>query len=154
MLRSQARHESVLNSTQNKDLLAKKILLMVETTCGSTEKLGNGKRPTAWLLLQLNLVIFLLSRNLRKTCMVGLVLRAPHRAVVYHMVGVTTIEIEAIVRTMLSLSIRLLAGQRRQMGKRRSESERINKYRISRRDGSGSCNRSGPEPIRFRLAVA
>ena len=25
---------------------------------------------------------------------------------------------------------------------------------IIRRDGSGSCNRSGPEPIRFRLAVA
>ena len=94
-----------MNSTQNKDLLAKKILLMVETTCGSTEKLGNGKRPTAWLLLQPNLVVFLLSRNLRKTCTVGLVPRAPHRAVAYDMAGVTTIEAEAIVTTMLALSI-------------------------------------------------
>ena len=76
-----------MNSTQNKDLLAKKILLMVETTCGSTEKVGNGKRPAAWLLLQPDLVIFLLLRNLHKMCMARLVPRAPHRAVAYDMVG-------------------------------------------------------------------
>ena len=87
-----------MNSTQNKDLLAKKILLMVETTCGSTKKVG-------WLLLQQDLIVFLLSRNLRNTCTVGLVSRAPHQVVAYEMVGVTTIETEVIVTTMLALSI-------------------------------------------------
>ena len=105
MLRSRARHESVLNSTQNKDLLAKKILLMVETTCRSTEKVGNGKRPAAWLLLQLDLVIFLLSRNLHKMSTVGLVPSNPHLVVAYDMAGVTKIETEAIVTTMLVLRI-------------------------------------------------
>ena len=82
-----------------------KILQMVETTCGSTEKVGDKKRPTAWLLLQPDLVIFQLSRNLRKTCTVGLVSRAPHQVVAYDMAEVTTIEIEAIVTTMLALGI-------------------------------------------------
>ena len=82
-----------------------KILQMVETTCGSTEKVGNGKRPTTWLLLQSHLVVFLLLRNLRKTCMMKLVPRAPHREVMDDMAGVATIEIEAIVTTMLALGI-------------------------------------------------
>ena len=69
------------------------------------EKLGNEKCPAAWLLLQLDLVVFLLSRNLRKTCMVVLVPRASYQTMADDMAGGTTIEAEAIVTSMLSLRI-------------------------------------------------
>ena len=88
MLWSRARHENVLKSNQNKDLLARKSLLMAERTCRSMEKVSNGKRPAAWLLLQLDLVVFLLSRNLRKTCTMELGSRAPHQSVLDDMAGV------------------------------------------------------------------
>ena len=65
--------------------------------------MDNGKCPEAWLLLQLDLVVFLLLRNLRKTCMMKLVPRAPHREVMDDMAGVATIETESIVPTMLAL---------------------------------------------------
>ena len=103
MLRSRARHENVLKSNQNKDLLAKKTLLMAERTCRSMEKVSNGKRPTAWLLLLPGLVVFLLSRNLRKTCTMEFVSWALHRAVADDMAKVATIETESIVPTMLAL---------------------------------------------------
>ena len=86
-------------------LTCKETLLMVERTCRSMKKVGNGKRPTAWLVLQPDLVIFLLSRNLIKSCMVELVSRAPHRAVADYMARVTRIETEPIVTTMLALGI-------------------------------------------------
>ena len=60
------------------------------------------KRPTTWLLLQPDLVVFLLSRNLRKTCTMELVPRVLDRAVVDDMAEVTTIEIEAMALTMLA----------------------------------------------------
>ena len=92
-----------MKSNQNKDLLAKKTLLMAERTCRSMGKVSNGKRPTTWLLLQLDLVVFLLTRNLRKMCMMELVSRAPHRVVAYDMVGVATIGTKSIVPTILAL---------------------------------------------------
>ena len=98
-------HESVLKSIQNPDSLAKQTLLMAETTCRSTKKVRNGECPTTWLLLQLDLMVFLLSRNLSKTGSVELVPRAAHRVVAYDMAGVTTIETEAIVMTMFVLGI-------------------------------------------------
>ena len=79
MLWSGAKYESVLiQLTQNKDLLAKQNLLMVERTCRSIEKVGNGRRPVARLLLQPDLVVFLLLRKLRKTWTMVLVSGAPH----------------------------------------------------------------------------
>ena len=65
--------------------------------------MSNGKRPMAWLLLPPNLVIFLLSRNLRKMCTMELVSRTLHREVADDMVGVATIETESIVPMMLAL---------------------------------------------------
>ena len=62
-----------------------------------------GKRLTTWLLRQPDLVVFLLPRNLLKTCTMELVLRAPHQAVTDDMAGVATIETESIVPTMLAL---------------------------------------------------
>ena len=76
---------------------------MALRTWRSMEKVSNGKCPAAWLLLQLDLVVFLLLRNLRKTCMMKLVPRAPHREVMDDMAGVATIETESIVPTMLVL---------------------------------------------------
>ena len=64
--------------------------------------MSDWKRPMAWLLLQLDLVVFLLSRNLRKTCTMKLVPRALHRAVADEMARVSIIETEAIVTTMLA----------------------------------------------------
>ena len=96
-------HENVLKSNQNKDLLAKKTLLIAERTCRSMEKVSNGKRPTAWLLLLPGLVVFLLSRNLRKTCTMEFVSWALHRAVADDMARVATIETTSIVPTMLAL---------------------------------------------------
>ena len=75
---------------------------MAERTCRSMEKVSNGKHPMAWLLLQPHLVVVLLSRNLRKTCMMELVPRVLDRAVVDDMAEVTTIEIEAMALTMLA----------------------------------------------------
>ena len=105
MLRSRARHENVLKLNQNEDLLAKNTLLMMEQTCRSMDKVSNGKRPASWLLLLPDLVVFLLSRNLHKTCTMELVPRTPHRIMAYDMAGVTTIEIQAIVTMMLALSL-------------------------------------------------
>ena len=93
-----------MKSNQNKDLLAKKTLLMAEWTYRSMDKVSSGKRPAAWLLLQPDLVVFLLSRKLHKMCTMKLVPRAPHREVVDDMIGVATIETEFIVPTMLALS--------------------------------------------------
>ena len=67
------------------------------------EKVSNGKRPTAWLLLLPGLVVFLLSRNLRKTCTMEFVSWALHRAVADDMARVATIETTSIVPTMLAL---------------------------------------------------
>ena len=75
--------------------------------------------PAAWFLLQPDLLIFLLSRNHRRmctigillsrnlyeTCMVGLMSRAAHRVVADDMAGGTTIEANAIVTSMLPLDI-------------------------------------------------
>ena len=76
---------------------------MAERTCRSMETVSNGRHPTPWILLQPDLVIFLLSKNLHNTCTMELVSRAPHRAVADDMVGVATIETESIVPTMLAL---------------------------------------------------
>ena len=78
---------------------------MAVRTCRSMEKVSNEKRPAAWLLLQPDLVVFLLSRNLRKTCTMELVSRASDRAVADDMAGVAKIETESIVSTMLALGI-------------------------------------------------
>ena len=100
MLLSQATHENVLKSN-------KKTLLIAEQTSSNIEKVTNGKRPTAWLLLQPDLVVFLLLSNLRKTCTKELVSRTSHRVVADDMAGVATIETESIVPTMLTLGFRL-----------------------------------------------
>ena len=63
----------------------------------SMEEVSNGKRSTAWLLLQSDSVVFLQSRNLRKMCTMELVPRAPHWAMMDDMDGVATIETKAIV---------------------------------------------------------
>ena len=67
------------------------------------EKVSNGKRLAVWLLLQLDLVIFLLSGSVRKTCTMELVLRTPHRVVAHDMAEIATIETKCIVPTMLAL---------------------------------------------------
>ena len=63
------------------------------------------KRLAAWLLLQPNLVIFLLSGNLYKTCMVGLMSRASYWAMADDIAEVTKIEAESIVVSMMLLAI-------------------------------------------------
>ena len=92
-----------MKSNQNKDLLAKKTLLMAERTYKSMQKVSNGTHPTTWLLLQPDLIVFLLSRNVHKTCAIELKLRAPHQAVADDMAKVATIETESIVLRMLAL---------------------------------------------------
>ena len=67
--------------------------------------MGNGNRAMEWLLLQPDVVVFLVLRNLCKTCTVELVQGAPHWEMADDMAGGTTIEAEVIVTSVLALGI-------------------------------------------------